>query len=301
MIERLRDLIKAEDEFFEKRPGTREYGWDAYELNVTPAEAKRFVNDGITRIVYKSNKHTSYVFNRERINEIIESYNEINIMFPHENGIPSDLFDTIYGYEDIKKHLLNFIKNGTRGGFLFVGPPASAKSMFLMELGRLPGAHYVTASSSTKAGIRDIIMDEEPKYLLIDELDKANNRDFDSLLSLMETGIVQKNTHATSVQKILKTQVFAAANTDRFPPGVLSRFIRIALPAYSTSQLREVGEWILVKREKLRPDLAHLIVSCSMDLGAISDPRDFIKIARIRNGDTEEDIRDTVKFMLKYS
>ncbi len=293
----LKKLIEKEDDLIQKTKNP-DGGFDAYELGLTSNEARSLLNEGILHIVYKSNKYTDYRLDRDKIEEILRAQEEIDQIFPQENEAPSDLFRTIIGYEDIKEILLSFIKRGERGGFIFIGPPASAKTLFLMEISRLPGSMYITASSSTKAGVRDILLDDEPRFLCIDELDKANNRDFDALLSLSETGIVQKNVHTIRYQRILNTQVFGAANRDTLPRELKSRYIIIKLKEYTQEELKNVGYRILVDREHVPEDLARYIVDNATAF--INDVRDYVKIVRIREDDSIESIRKATDFVLKY-
>lgn len=297
----LRKLMDAEDKFL-ANVMYPELGWESHQLNLTPAEVRKLTNAGFISVVYKSNKHTSYKLNRETIEKYLNSSRELYSLYPQEKGVPNNLFDTIYGYDDIKENVRNFIKRGSRGGFLFIGPPASAKTLFLMEISRLPDSVYITASASTKVGIRDILMDDEPKYLCIDELDKATNRDYDLLLSLTETGIVQKNIHDTSIQRVLGTQVFAAANRGKhIPPEIMSRLITLNIRAYNMDELRQVGEWMLIRREHIPEATAKAIVGLSLAELKISDVRDFVKIARLRSGDDMNSVMDAVNFLKKYS
>ncbi len=72
------------------------------------------------------------------------------------------------------------------------GPPATAKSLFLEALGDLPGAQYALGGSSSRAGIADFLINFQPRFLIIDELDKMKGEDFSVLLSLMQSGVVAR-------------------------------------------------------------------------------------------------------------
>ncbi len=72
------------------------------------------------------------------------------------------------------------------------GPPATAKSLFLEALGQLPGAQYALGGSSSRAGIADFLINFQPRFLIIDELDKMKREDFSVLLSLMQSGVVAR-------------------------------------------------------------------------------------------------------------
>src|SRR5206468_290730 len=76
---------------------------------------------------------------------------------------------------------------------LLVGPPASAKTMFLSSLmHRLKNSYFADGGSSTKAGMIDYVFANRPRYLLIDEIDKMAPKDQAFLLNLMETDIVSE-------------------------------------------------------------------------------------------------------------
>jgi DNA replicative helicase MCM subunit Mcm2 (Cdc46/Mcm family) len=78
---------------------------------------------------------------------------------------------------------------------LLVGPSASAKTMFMKTLTKLQNSYFTDGGNSTKAGMIDYIFNNQPKYLLIDEIDKMSTKDQTFLLNLMETGIVSETKH----------------------------------------------------------------------------------------------------------
>jgi Holliday junction DNA helicase RuvB len=76
---------------------------------------------------------------------------------------------------------------------LLVGPPASAKTMFLTSLMRqLKNSYFADGANSTKAGMIDYLFENRPRYLLVDEIDKMSCKDQAFLLNFMETGIVSE-------------------------------------------------------------------------------------------------------------
>lgn len=299
--DRLKRLIADEDAYFANRPGLT--FWEDYELGLLPIEAKNLMNARLIKMVFRSNKTRGYRVDREAVQEHMRQQETINEMFHPENAVPDDLFRSIINYDELKDLFRIAIKSDRNMGILMIGPPASAKSMFLLELSRLPGARYITASSATKSGLVDILLDDEPKYLLVDELDKANARDYDALLSLMETGIVQRNQHSLHTQKVLKTKVFAACNSDRNIPPELgkSRMVPLRFHAYNTEELKTIGVSILTTHEGLAPDIARTIVNMVVSKMGIVDPRDFLKVARLRAGDDVESIETVITILKRYS
>jgi Holliday junction DNA helicase RuvB len=63
------------------------------------------------------------------------------------------LFNDIVGHDHIKRLFMMALESRSRTHILLVGPPASAKTMFLTSLLRLKNAYFVDGGNSTKAGI----------------------------------------------------------------------------------------------------------------------------------------------------
>jgi holliday junction DNA helicase RuvB len=102
------------------------------------------------------------------------------------------LFDNIVGYEDVKTLYEMAVKAEKPVHLLLVGPPASAKSLFMSSLTKRERSYYAVGSSSTKSGIFDYLFEYRPRYFIIDEIEKMNERDQTSLLNLMESGILSE-------------------------------------------------------------------------------------------------------------
>jgi len=69
------------------------------------------------------------------------------------------------------------LDSGSAIHILLVGPPASAKTMFLTSLMQLKNSYFSDGVNSTKAGIIDYVLEKRPRYLLIDEIDKMSSKD----------------------------------------------------------------------------------------------------------------------------
>lgn len=56
---------------------------------------------------------------------------------------------------------------------LLAGPPALAKTLFLLDIERACGekAIWLVDSATSKAGLWDLVAERQPQVLLIDELD----------------------------------------------------------------------------------------------------------------------------------
>lgn len=284
-VEELKKLIQFEDELIQdrKNKGISLYAWEYYELGLTKSEIKALEQMGFAKVMYRSNKSTMYNLDRNKINEYIE-------MSTKPIVIPDNIFDDIVGHNNVKdliKTALNrYIADNKNYAFLLVGPPASAKTMFLDDFIKLPLSRYIVAVSTTKVGLRDILLYETPRFLAIDEIDKASPDDFAMLLTLIDKGIVQKNVAGTSIEKRINCVILMAANNiHRIPNTLISRSIVIEFQPYSKQELMEIGRHIL-KREEVKNELIDFIVEKGIQAG-INDPRDFTKIAKLASNEEE--------------
>lgn len=284
-VEELRKLIQFEDELIQdrKNKGISLYAWEYYELGLTKSEIKALEQMGFAKVMYRSNKSTMYNLDRNKINEYIE-------MSTKPIVIPDNIFDDIVGHNNVKdliKTALNrYIADNKNYAFLLVGPPASAKTMFLDDFIKLPLSRYIVAVSTTKVGLRDILLYETPRFLAIDEIDKASPEDFAMLLTLIDKGIVQKNVAGSSIEKRINCVILMAANNiHRIPNALISRSVVIEFQPYNKQELMEIGRHIL-KREGMKNELIDFIVEKGIQAG-INDPRDFIKIAKLASNEEE--------------
>ncbi|WP_324664292.1 hypothetical protein VLL09_04935 [Dehalococcoides mccartyi] len=197
--------------------------------------------------------------------------------------IPEDMFDVVVGHERLKKLFTLSLQAPEPVHILLAGPPATAKSIFLMELERLPRSRYALGGTSSKAGIVDFIIEQRPRYLILDELEKMDMKDFSALLSLMADGVVTRLKKGMTEKVKVKTWVFAAVNREEnLPPELKSRFLIRRLTAYNEQDYKEVVRSVLVKREHETETIANEIADRMASLSR--DVRDAVKVARLHKG-----------------
>src|SRR5215469_8013689 len=101
------------------------------------------------------------------------------------NKSPSG-FARIQGYEDIKDVVIRALESEENYNLLFVGPPASSKTLFLQGILEMKSGVYLDGSNTTNR-ILDVLQERRPKIICIDELDKMARQFQEKLLNFMET------------------------------------------------------------------------------------------------------------------
>jgi DNA polymerase III delta prime subunit len=191
------------------------------------------------------------------------------------------LFENIIGYDDIKKIFKMSLNSDKPVHILLVGPPASAKTLFMLELLNLERSYFTLGSHSTKAGMIDYLFDYRPRYLIVDEIEHMPYRDQTSLLSIMETGIITETKSQKTRSTQLKTWIFATCNNkERLLTPLLSRFIIFHLKPYNRNKFSEVSNGLLVKND-IPIEMANEISRVVWNKLKSKDIRDCIKIARL--------------------
>jgi Holliday junction resolvasome RuvABC ATP-dependent DNA helicase subunit len=82
------------------------------------------------------------------------------------------IFDSIIGYEGIKRTFLRSLSSKEPVHILLAGPPGQAKTLFLkciLEAFR-EEAFFTVGGTASKSGLIDVLFDMQPKYLLVDEI-----------------------------------------------------------------------------------------------------------------------------------
>jgi hypothetical protein len=82
---------------------------------------------------------------------------------------PESFFNEIVGYPDIKKILIKCIKSsdGEPVHVVLDGPPASAKTMFLLAMKNgLKGVYFVDCTNATGPGLVQYLFENDVRFLL---------------------------------------------------------------------------------------------------------------------------------------
>jgi holliday junction DNA helicase RuvB len=191
-------------------------------------------------------------------------------------------FENIVGNVDTKLILNKVILSRKPVHVLLLGKPGCAKTMFLTEIMySIKNSYFTVGSNTTKAGLVNQLFEKEPKYLLIDELDKMSGNDQASLLNLMETGLISETKFNKTRQMELTSWVFATANSrQKIIEPLLSRFFIVEIPEYTFEEFKEIAVARL-RKENVDKILAVTIAEKVWNELGSSDVRDVVKVARL--------------------
>ncbi len=210
------------------------------------------------------------------------------------------LFTDVVGYEDEKKWFRRTINRGKQVHHLLVGQPGSGKSMMLDDILELPGAHRVVFSgnSSSAAGIRDLLVKEKPRFLVVEEIEKGDKSDREALMTLCGQGYVEVTKGDRGSEKVeLGTTVFAAGNqSDKITPdSLVDRFMVWEFEQYDRDEFVEVCRGVLPREEDVDGDLSEFIAEELYDQYQNTSVRDALDIAGL--SDDREDVRELVSLV----
>ncbi len=163
--------------------------------------------------------------------------------------------------------------------------------MILERIARHYGVEILLGGTSTRAGLRDYIAENTPELLLIDEIDKVSDAmDLSVLLSWMwhQKITITMHKRKETVRCPTVCKVIAAANyAEKLPRELLSRFIIIEIPPYTEEEMWKicVNE---ARNEGLDEELAKAVAEAVIKDMRSRDPRDCVKLARMKPENVEE-------------
>lgn len=206
------------------------------------------------------------------------------------------LFGSVVGYDDVKRLFSMSFASEKPVHILLVGPPASAKTLFMLECMTLERSYFTLGSHSTKSGMIDYLFEKRPRYMIVDEIEHMPMKDQTALLSLMETGIVSETKYQRTRNTQLKTWVFATSNgTERMLTPLLSRFVVLHFKPYSFGSFTQVCNRILT-RDGVPEQVSTAIADAVWTKLKSRDIRDCIKLGRLAKNPADVDwLADTLR------
>jgi Holliday junction DNA helicase RuvB len=276
--------------------------WEWTDVGIPATRIRPLLNAGLASIVFSTNSSTCYsLVGRAVIKEALGKREELSMAPAGRLGIPDSLFECIIGYDDLKDEIKFTLREGRKSHYLLVGPPATAKSLFLMELGSLGGTYPATGSRVSGAGLTDTFFNYQPRILLLDEIDKIPMDATAVLLSVMESGDVLETKYKRHKKLNLDVTVVAAGNTDKpIPAELLSRFdTKLYFQPYSLEEFLSICRGYLSRYENTPEDIAEYIgIQTWQHLDR--DVRTARGITRRLRESSTNDVDRVVGFLMKY-
>src|SRR5918912_2180293 len=211
------------------------------------------------------------------------------------------VFSDIEGLDDIKEMMLRALESSERAPTLLTGPPASAKSLFMLQIEKYMSSkvYFAEGASTTKAGVQRFIAENQHKeIIIIDEIDKMPMKDQEGLLTMMERGEFVSTKVRNTKTVTANIVIFATSNSaGRLSKPLLSRFTVFEIPEYSYPEFEAISVRVL----KRLPQNTVIQIASSVWKTGSRDIRDVLKIAKLCNPlDTGEDIARLISIHHKY-
>jgi replication-associated recombination protein RarA len=184
---------------------------------------------------------------------------------------------------------------------MLCGPPASSKTVFLMEMMKgLDSTCYIDCTNTTGAGLVDKLFNSDIRYLFLDEVEKMAKKDQNVLLNVIETGmLVETKVSKTRSKQMKNLKVFATTNNiDALSRPLRSRFMEFHLPEYTFDQFCEIARRLLTKRLGHSSQVADEIAAAVWNEMHSKDVRDILSIAKLVH--SVDDVSWTVQTFKKY-
>ena len=221
-------------------------------------------------------------------------FKKIDHAFTHGQELSPEekFFSNIVGYPEIKKLLLKSVVAKEPVHILLTGPPSSSKTIFLLDmLDGLDNTYFIDAVNASGAGMTQYLFSNNPKYLLIDEIDKMKRNDQAALLNVMETGILSETKlKGKTRQKKTKLWVFATSNNvERLSEPLRSRFMELNLDEYTFEEFIEIVRRLLMKRYRIDVTVSEKIGYAVWNKMKSKDIRAVINIAKLTRSSAEVD------------
>ena len=161
------------------------------------------------------------------------------------------VFSRIEGLDDIKEMILRALESPERAHTLLTGAPASAKSLFMLQIENFMRSkvYFAEGAATTKAGIQKFIAENPHKeIIIIDEIDKMPIKDQEGLLTMMERGEFTSTKVRNTKTVKANVVIFATSNsTERLSKPLLSRFTVFEIPQYSYPEFEAISIRIIRK------------------------------------------------------
>jgi replication-associated recombination protein RarA len=262
-------------------------------------EAPEHILEGI--FSHNKNKNESVERELEALTSVDDFNAEVDRKLGKQGLIEENIFDeSIIGYGDIKKILMKCIQSKEPTHVILDGPPASAKSMFLLQMQKkLKNSYYVDCTNATGPGMVRYLFEHDVKYLLLDEVEKMDKDDQNVLLNVMETSILTSTKVRQTQSKEMNLSIYATTNDiDVISKPFRSRFLEFSLSEYTYENFCDIAVKLLNARYGHDKELSLKIADTVWNRNNSRDVRDMLQVAKLSNG--IEDVDFVAQTLQKY-
>lgn len=278
-------------------------GWQYFETGASISDVHRLLNADLIAVAVKADGDrptTLYRISDKGKTTVAAAQDAESPPIPYQTV--KDAFGLIVGFEDIKHEIARAISNRLKVNFLFIGPPACAKSLFLEGVcSVVPKNLQAFGSSTTASGLSDDLFRKQPQVLSLDEADKLRKDAYSVLLGLLERGDVIEVKYGRSRGIHLETAVFAACNRyEKFTPEFMSRFPwQVHFKPYSRSEFLDVCCGFL-SHSGCPEDVAEFIGAQVFD-NQLGDVRKVRGVYQAMESATREEAQRVIDLQRKYA
>lgn len=258
------------------------FGLEPHEIGKPARWLDVLVFERVLELAYITRSHNPYrLVDRELTQRALKAWVPAGTPIEEGDGeIPADLFEIISGHGHAKRILALALQAPRPVHVALEGDPATAKTLFLEELRRLPAHIYADGGMATKAGLVEALLARRPRYLLIDQVDHLPPDDQQALLGVMSSGRVARLRYREHQDELLYVWVFATANdVGRLSEPLRDRFQVVRMHPYSDEEYAQVCRHFLERREGVDPEIAAYIAGRLAPL--THSIRDAQRVARL--------------------
>jgi replication-associated recombination protein RarA len=201
------------------------------------------------------------------------------------------IFQSVEGYNDIKKLIMRCIVSPEPTHVILDGPPASGKTIFLLSMEKeLDNAYFVDCTNATGPGMVDYLLSHDVRYMLLDEVEKMSKKDQNVLLNLMETGVLTSTKVKKTYEKKMNVSVFATTNDiNSLNRPFRSRFLEFSLPEYTFEEFDRLSVRLLAQRYGHSPEISHKVASAVWNTIKSKDCRDILQVGKLSRNISDVD------------
>jgi len=287
-------------------------GFEASDVGMAGWEVKKFSQVGLLTHSYNSSNSSAFRLGREtddgwefytqeaeRALELADPEQTIEQEGAEWDSVEavdvSELFTDVVGREDSKRWFRRTINRQAQVHHLLHGPPGGGKSELLDDILSLPGAKRVVFSGeqTSAAGLTDLLLQQRPTFLVVEELEKGAKRDREALMTLTGKGYVERTkADVDQAQQVeLDTIVFATANDPEAvtPRSLRDRFMEWHFPQYDVEEFVEVCREVLPREHGIDTDLAESVARTLYSRMDCTQVREAKRIASLVESEDEVD------------